>query len=564
MSVKLRMRIAFGLFVGLVLLVAISNSIFLQKIDTAVVELTDNVLPLQTSAQELGDKVTLFRVQEASHILSLAPQDMDARESDMRALRKGIDELTAKLNARELTAEEKRSLDAFTQDWAKYLSINAQLLPISRQFTSHEAIAFLDQATDIYNKASASVYAQAKGALGGFLDEVGKRDDIAAANADSAASLALTIGCAIAAIAAAICIGIAIYFERAILAQLLGIGAAMSEVSKGNMATDIPGVGRHDEVGAMAEALSVFRNGMKEADALRRDSEAQKIKAEEDQRRAMQALADDFERSVNGIVQSVSRSAEEMKQHAMTLTSAAQDANDRATAVAAASEETSANVTTVASATEELSSSIMEITRQVAGASQTASAAAQEAKSTDVTVTNMAEAAKRIEAIIKLISDVASQTNLLALNATIEAARAGEAGKGFAVVANEVKNLATQSGKASEEIAEQISSVQAIASKAVQAIRGITETVDKINTISSSIAGAVEEQSAATKEISRNVQEVSSASHAVSSNITGVTQAAAKTGEVAADVNEAAGLLADEASKLKTQVSAFIARVRAA
>ena len=107
--------------------------------------------------------------------------------------------------------------------------------------------------------------------------------------------------------------------------------------------------------------------------------------------------------------------------------------------------------------------------------------------------------------VIKLIRNIAGQTNLLALNATIEAARAGEAGKGFAVVASEVKSLAVQTAKATEDIAKLIMSVQAATGSAVAAIGRIAGRMQEIDSCASAVSTAVEEQNAATAEISQNV-----------------------------------------------------------
>jgi methyl-accepting chemotaxis protein len=218
----------------------------------------------------------------------------------------------------------------------------------------------------------------------------------------------------------------------------------------------------------------------------------------------------------------------------------------------------------VATATEELSSSIAEITRQVTQSARIAGQAVEESSRTTSTVRGLAEGAAKIGDVVKLINDIAGQTNLLALNATIEAARAGEAGKGFAVVAAEVKNLATQTAKATEEIAAQVGMIQQATGNSVAAIEGIGGTIGQINEIATTIASAVEEQGAATQEISRNVQQASAGTQEVSSNIGGVSQAAAETGAAASQVLSAADELSRQAETLRKEVGTFLADVRAA
>ena len=109
--------------------------------------------------------------------------------------------------------------------------------------------------------------------------------------------------------------------------------------------------------------------------------------------------------------------------------------------------------------------------------------------------------------MVKVITSIAEQTNLLALNATIEAARAGEAGKGFAVVANEVKELAKETAKATEDISRKIDAIQGDTAEAVKAIKEIRGIIGQVNDIATTIASAVEEQTATTNEIGRNVAE---------------------------------------------------------
>ncbi len=176
----------------------------------------------------------------------------------------------------------------------------------------------------------------------------------------------------------------------------------------------------------------------------------------------------------------------------------------------------------------------------------------------------LAEAAQKIGDVVKLIQDIASQTNLLALNATIEAARAGEAGKGFAVVASEVKNLANQTAKATEEIGQQIAQMQGATNESVGAIQQIATTIVSVNQIATTIAAAVEEQGAATKEIARNVQEAAQGTQEVSANIANVDKSAGETGEMAHGLLTAAAELSQQSEGLRREVEGFFANIRAA
>jgi methyl-accepting chemotaxis protein len=211
-----------------------------------------------------------------------------------------------------------------------------------------------------------------------------------------------------------------------------------------------------------------------------------------------------------------------------------------------------------------LASSVTEIGRQVQESARIANEAVDQARKTNDRVGELSRAAGHIGEVVELINTIAGQTNLLALNATIEAARAGEAGRGFAVVASEVKALAEQTAKATGEIGQQISGIQAATQHSVDPIREIGGTIEKLSEIASIIAAAVEEQGAATQEISRNVQQASLGTQQVSSNITDVRRGAAETGTASPQVLSAAQSLSSDGNRLKLEVGKFLNSVRAA
>ena len=351
---------------------------------------------------------------------------------------------------------------------------------------------------------------------------------------------------------------------RGISAPIQAMRAVMEQLARGDTSVVIPGVGRKDEVGGMAEAVRVFKDTMIETERLRAEQEALKRRAELDRREAMLTLAGRFETSVGGIVESVVASALELQTTSRSMASTSQETSQRSTTVAAASEQATQNVQTVASAAEELSASIREIGQQVTHAGTVIQQGVQQTIQSNSHVQGLAKAAEKIGEVVRIISDIAGQTNLLALNATIEAARAGDAGKGFAVVASEVKTLATQTAKATDEISAQIRMIQEATGLAVQSILGVTETIGRVNETAAAIAAAVEEQAAATQEISRNVVQAAQGTQEVSGNIVGVRQAAQQAGDEAAHVLASADGLSRTGEALKGQVAAFLQEVRAA
>jgi methyl-accepting chemotaxis protein len=342
------------------------------------------------------------------------------------------------------------------------------------------------------------------------------------------------------------------------------ITAVIENIAKGQLNEPVPATDQRDEIGAIARAVSVFKEKLSENERLRAERGEAERRAAEVRKTEMRKFADEFQTTVGDVAEAVSRSSGELESAARKLTKTAEATQQLAVMVTSASDEASTNVQSVASATEEMSGSVNEIARQVEESSRIAAEAVSQASKTDARITELSGAASRIGDVVKLITAIAEQTNLLALNATIEAARAGEAGRGFAVVAQEVKALAAQTAKATGEIGTQISSMQAATLESVAAIKEISGTIARISDIAATIGAAVEEQGAATQEIARNVHQAAQGTVQVASNITDVNNGASETGAASAQVLGSAQTLARESSHLKAEVEKFVAMVRAA
>jgi methyl-accepting chemotaxis protein len=348
---------------------------------------------------------------------------------------------------------------------------------------------------------------------------------------------------------------LAAYLTRSGISKpIMKITGVLEALAKGDFDVEINGAERKDEVGDIAKAAMVFRDQGRETARLRAEQEQAKERGERDRKAMMLKLADDFESSVKGVVEIVSSAAGEMQATAQALSANAEQTSQQSVAAASASEETSVSVQTVASAAEELTASIAEISNQVSQSTAVTNKAAEDGAAANITMQTLAATANKIGEVVQLIQSIAGQTNLLALNA----------GKGFAVVASEVKSLANQTAKATEDIERQVTTIQSDTRSAVAAIDGICKTLGNVKSTSTTIAAAVEEQSSATREISRSVQQASDGTLQVSSNVTAVTKAAQETGTTASQMLDSASELAKQSEILKEQVAKFLTNVRSA
>ncbi|SFU87936.1 methyl-accepting chemotaxis protein [Methylobacterium sp. 174MFSha1.1] len=355
----------------------------------------------------------------------------------------------------------------------------------------------------------------------------------------------------------------ALMVSRTLAVPLRAMAGLMQRLAQGDKTIVVAGLGRGDEVGAMAQAVEVFRRNAIEAERL---AAAQAAEDEARMRRArlVDDLARDFERTVSGLTAGLAGAATEMEATARAMTGVAEETTRQTVTVAGAASQTSSNVQTVAAASEEMTASIQEIVQQVAQSSRIAARAVEDAARTNATVQRLAGTAERIGDFVATVSSIASQTNLLALNATIEAARAGAAGRGFAVVAAEVKELAGQTGKATDEIGARIGEIQDATRETVTDIRQIAKVIEDLSTYAATIAAAMEEQGSAVQEITRNVQQAARGTEQVTGNIAGVRDGAGQTSAAASQVLDAAQELSRQSEMLRHEVTHFLGQVKAA
>jgi len=550
-----------GLFGIMVAVVVGLGAFAIDKIATVngnTVDIATNWLPSVSYVRKLAYQVSQFRIAEARHTMTTDAADMDAVERGMDKAATDLQQTRRAYEALISSPEERATYESFAGHWEDYLKVHAALLKLSRAHQNEQAGA-------LYKGDGSKAFRA-------VANDAEKLVEINLAGADAATrSAAATYAAArfaafaFIAIGAAIAIGAMIFVFTGVARPLLALVAAMKKLGEGDFSIVLPGLGRKDEIGAMAGAVEQFK--LKAQEKARLDAEA---KTEQDRilgarRKAdMQKLADEFEKAVGEIVDTVSSASTELEAAASTLTRTAETTQRLSTTVAAASEQASSNVQSVATASEEMARSVGEIGRQVQESSRISSEAVDQAQHTDDRINKLSQAANRIGDVTQLITTIAEQTNLLALNATIEAARAGEAGKGFAVVAQEVKALASQTAKATSEISLQIAEMQSATQGSVVAIKEIGGTIGRISEIATTIASAVEEQGAATHEITRNVQQAAHGTTQVANNITDVSRGAAETGSASSQVLSSARSLANESNRLKLELSKFLNTVRAA
>jgi len=537
-------------------LLAVKN---MRSINASTVDISTTWLPSVRILGDLRAGVITYRNVIREHMLA---ETLDEKLANEKTLA-GVLESNAKLRAayeKLISASEERALqNEWSRLWDEYRKGSEEVMALSRKAAGQ----FPHEAHELNTKSVNKVALQADEVLKKAIDLNNHGAETATAAAADNYDSAIWVVAFILGIAVIAGIAVSLYMVRDISNGIASIVKPMQALGQGDLSAEVPHRGEKTEMGAMADALQVFKEALiakKAAD----EAAAADAEAKIERGRRVDNITREFETMIGEIVNTVSSASAQLEASAGTLSNTAERSQELATTVSAASEEATANVQSVASATEEMASSITEISRQVQESARIAGDAVGQARTTTERVSELSKAATRIGDVVELINTIAGQTNLLALNATIEAARAGEAGRGFAVVASEVKALAEQTAKATGEIGQQINGIQAATNDSVNAIKDISGTIEKLSEISSTIAAAVEEQGAATQEISRNVQQAAQGTQQVSSNITDVQRGATETGSASSQVLSAAKSLSGDSGRLKAEVSKFLTSVRAA
>ena len=431
-----------------------------------------------------------------------------------------LDANWAKYTATDMTGREKFR-DDFNTAMIDYRKVrDEQLLPLAEANKFEEFVALRDSVvTPLATRATAD--------LAGLVDFEHESASTAVSDSAAAYSTARALMLGIMAAALVLAVAMALGIGSMIARPLRQTVRVLEGLAEGRLDLHLD-VDTKDEVGQMATALNSAMSRL---------------------RAAIGAMGNN--------AQGLASSAEELTAVSTQMMSSAQESALQSQSVSAAAEQVSMNVQTVAAGTEQMSASIREIAKNTNDAAGVAAQAVAVAETASVTVAKLGESSGEIGAVIKVITSIAEQTNLLALNATIEAARAGEAGKGFAVVASEVKELARETAKATDDIGHRIDAIQSDTQEAVAAITQISQIIQQINDTQSTIASAVEEQTATTNEMSRSVSEAATGSTDIASTITGVARTASDTTAAASSTSEAANELARMAVDLQQLTGQF-------
>jgi methyl-accepting chemotaxis protein len=548
LTIRLKVFIAFGLVLAVTLALGGFAIERLARVNAEASQIREKWLPATQTIARMSLGFEQYRIAEGRALVAATADATSAVQADLTTRSQ---EVQRQFIAYQSTIGDDMARGLardFDRYWNEYMAISKEMLTLVTQGAK-------DQAAIIYNGKARTPVANARTSATRLMDLNVQGGNAAALAGERVYTAAKTwiIGALI--LAVAVCGLTAMIVVAGVSKPVLAMTHTMQRLASGNLVVDIVGTERKDEIGAMANAVAVFKQNAVDREKLEIEQKALEERATQEKHAILVGMATRIETasaealdSVGARTGTIAAAAEEMSQSATRTGESAQ-------AAATAAAQALANAQTVASAAEELSSSIHEIGGQAAQSTAVVGRAVTAGRETRATMEALNEQVGRIGAVADMISEIAAKTNLLALNATIEAARAGDAGKGFAVVASEVKALATQTARSTEEITRHIGEVRTATSASVAAVGRIEQTIGEIDSIAGSIAAAVEEQGAATAEIARNVTETASAAHEMTRRISEVSSEAEKAGKRSAEVRNDTAALNVMVGELKQSLS---------
>jgi methyl-accepting chemotaxis protein len=515
LSLKAKLGVGFGTVLFILAMMGIIAYYTVEKLTTLSREVED-----RSHKVELAKSIELAVMKESSGargFIVLNEEDILQRyEQGKSGYTKSVGELATMVT----TEAEKKALAEVGRTYDVIAAVFEKEIALRRSGETKDAMDMMS--------AGAAANKDVAKAVEDFIaiQEKGKKEALAEQNATDSEARAIVLSLAVVGLLAGF--GVAILIARSITGSLGGMLSLIRGIAENNLTMSDLAITSQDDIGRAGAELNTMKNNL--------HTVIQSIRATAEQ---------------------VAAASEELSATGQQIMSNSEETTAQAKVASEAGGQVNSNLQTLASGAEEMNSTIGEIAKNAGDAARVAGEAVQAAEHANQTVAKLGDSSAEIEKVIEVITSIAQQTNLLALNATIEAARAGEAGKGFAVVANEVKELAKQTAKATEEIKQKIGAIRENTGGAVGAIGGIKGVIDKVSQISTTIATAVEEQSATTSEMTRNVTEAARGASTISESIKGVAEAAQSTSTNVGESQTATEHLSKMANELRDLVGQF-------